>query len=268
MLTNTVLRFGWVIYIAPDTNLRLKGFLTSLVEVIRRWQWNVRSLHVYTLYTSSRLNDIAVPPCRVRTRRKVRSILPRACTIMTDAHTLPSLDSFRVTREYVILHLALDLCSSYSFLSVPLPYTIPHEPASGAASIVNDQDDEDEAVQGEQYVTNPPPPQEVGTRTTGRLAKLVPNAVGQKVKTAIWGKKAHLDESDDEDEDSPHSATEKGGNGQDDSSRGRQSSQLTGTTRDGGATPRVETAERKNYNTFGWDSDVEGVKAPDQAHRR
>ena len=41
ILTNIPLRFSWVIYVAPDTSLQLKGFLVSLVETYRRWQWNV-----------------------------------------------------------------------------------------------------------------------------------------------------------------------------------------------------------------------------------
>lgn len=64
ILTNIPLRFSWVIYVAPDTSLQLKGFLVSLVETYRRWQWNfirVESEHVGNVDGFRVTRDVPLP---------------------------------------------------------------------------------------------------------------------------------------------------------------------------------------------------------------
>lgn len=116
------------------------------------------------------------------------------------------------------------------------------------------------------YANEPEPPANLGPRIT-RITKLLPDTVGRKLRTAILGRRTAMDESDDEEEDSPHSAAE-GPRRSKDSSRERQTSQMTGTTKHSGNDPTQHSNDRKNYNTFGWDSDVEGVRSPDEAHKR
>ena len=156
------------------------------------------------------------------------------------------------------------------WFSVPLPYTIPHETGSSAGSIVNDADEDEDLLQQERYTGDAVPPSALDVPAVGRFTKLLPTAVGQKVKTAILGKRNAEDESDDEDEDSPHSPNENGtpgSNGYQNDGIDRQVTQSSGATKDGQVSAQ-QGAERKNYNTFGWDSDIEGVKNSDSAQKR
>jgi hypothetical protein len=46
-------RFSWVIYLAPEPSVALRGFIVGVIEVFRRWLWNfirVESEHVGSAY--------------------------------------------------------------------------------------------------------------------------------------------------------------------------------------------------------------------------
>jgi xenotropic and polytropic retrovirus receptor 1 len=49
MVLDAAARFSWVIYLAPQPSVALRGFILGCVEVFRRWLWNfvrVESEHV------------------------------------------------------------------------------------------------------------------------------------------------------------------------------------------------------------------------------
>lgn len=59
IVSNVLLRFTWVIYLpqAPIPSVQLRGFIVALLEVFRRFQWNllrVESEHIGKYVPSSR----------------------------------------------------------------------------------------------------------------------------------------------------------------------------------------------------------------------
>lgn len=109
---------------------------------------------------------------------------------------------------------------------------------------------------------------------TSAFAYLLPGEVGKRLKAAIFGSKAEDEFASEEDDSSPHE-------GQDASSSGRHSSSRSHSVLSPALDPqsersRMRTEDRasllnsknnsRNYNTFGWDSDVEAVRHPQIAH--
>lgn len=47
IVMDVLLRFSWVIYLAPEPSVQLRGFLVGLIEVCRRAMWNTYRLYVH-----------------------------------------------------------------------------------------------------------------------------------------------------------------------------------------------------------------------------
>lgn len=129
-----------------------------------------------------------------------------------------------------------------------MPYTIPHGPTSAAASITeNDPEELDARPHGEQFKLGEGTEHELGSRVS-KFPGLLPGEMAKRLKAAVLGRKVdNMDESDDED-DSPVTDTHP--------SSGREERERTVT---GSSTTRTST---RNYNTFGWESDVERDNPP------
>ena len=164
------------------------------------------------------------------------------------ANVFFSVDGFRVTRD------------------VPLPYTLPgsasHLPETPGAVDIGD-DDVEEADAGEAFR------QEKDGEGTELAAKrnvfsnVLPGLVAQRLKSVIKGKALAPDESDDE-EDSPTSDNNAMPRHRHTSAA--TSNALTQVEEDMDNDHVVKDQRHRGYNTFGWDSDVENVRAPEQAH--
>jgi len=64
MVINLILRFSWFIYFFNYPDLRLRGFIVSLLEAFRRWQWNfirVESEHVGNVDGFRVTRDVPLP---------------------------------------------------------------------------------------------------------------------------------------------------------------------------------------------------------------
>lgn len=174
--------------------------------------------------------------------------------------------------------------------SQPLPYVIAH---SAAASMHADDDPDPEEV-GRQVAFNKS--FALGQRQSA-FASLLPGEVGRKLKAAVLGTRSgapdESDEEEEEEEDSPVSdvaaaraaISSPPGSGAEEESIGSGASlrsvgsirnkrdrqevneQASERLKDNEDTRQTLSEQRhRNYNTFGWDSDVENVKTPDRAH--
>lgn len=129
-----------------------------------------------------------------------------------------------------------------------MPYTIPHGPSSATASIAeNDPEELDARPPSEHFKLGEGTEHELGTRVS-KFPGLLPGEIAKRLKAAVLGRKAdNMDESDDEDDSPvtdthPSSSREDGQNHHEASTVARSSSSRAST---------------RNYNTFGWESDVE-----------
>ena len=147
-----------------------------------------------------------------------------------------------------------------------MPYTIPQ---SGKIPDINnvrsaDEDGDDADVEGEEtFRREKEPAQELGTRTS-TFSSLLPGEVGQRLKAVIWGRAAVEDSDDLENSGETDSAASPGSTGarEPDHEAAMEESQNK-TIKKKISTQRHDV---KNYNTFGWDSDVENIRNPDTAH--
>jgi hypothetical protein len=139
----------------------------------------------------------------------------------------------------------------------------------GAADVEDDEGEE--ADTGETYRQEK---DGQGTELAAKrnvFSKVLPGLVAQRLKSVIKGKALAPDESDDE-EDSPGSDNNTTNNNDNHhAARHRHASTttsnaLTQVNEDLDSENVVKDQRHRGYNTFGWDSDVENVRAPDQVH--
>lgn len=99
---------------------------------------------------------------------------------------------------------------------------------------------------------------------TNSFAHLLPGEVARRFKAAIFGTPGgptYFDESDDED-DSGDNRREQGHSSSNNDSEPEQS--VNGRKRSAKAQAPDQRQNAKNYNTFGYDADVENVRAANE----
>lgn len=196
------------------------------------------------------------------------------CTqfLRVESEHLGNVDGFRVTRDVVRFLDPLRIIILLSFPTIqPLPYTIPHGPASASASIIdNDQEEEeDDRPRGEQFKLGEgvDPDHELGARVS-RFPTLLPGEMAKRLKAAVFGahKADNPDESDDDD-DSPgtetrNSSSREDGGAPDTDANGPGQA---GTALDSTSGPSSTRSRMQTYNTFGWESDTERAQSITEA---
>ncbi|KAJ7064983.1 EXS family-domain-containing protein [Mycena amicta] len=72
IVTNTLLRFLWILYIpAKGPDAMLRSFVVGLLEIVRRWQWNFYRLENEQIGNSDQYRATREVPLPYTTRRDV-----------------------------------------------------------------------------------------------------------------------------------------------------------------------------------------------------